>query len=76
MKKKEALQFLKKIFLTVGYFVNIGIHLSVTLCICIWLGKKFDAFFGTEPYGLLFGIVVSFPASIYSIYRRVKKILK
>ena len=57
-----------------SYFTGIGIYLATTVVVCIWLGMKFDDFFGTEPNGRLAGIFLAFPAAIYSIYHKVREI--
>ena len=57
-----------------SYFTGIGIYLATTVVVCIWLGMKFDDFFDTAPKGRLAGIVIAFPAAIYSIYHKVRMI--
>ncbi|MBQ7516347.1 MAG: AtpZ/AtpI family protein [Schwartzia sp.] len=56
-----------------SYFMGIGIYLATTVVVCLWLGMKFDECFDTAPKGRLFGIVIAFPAAIYSIYHNVRR---
>ena len=55
-----------------GLLSGVGIYVLVFLGIFIFLGKCADDFFGTGRTCTIAGIVLGFPAAIYSLYRQLK----
>ncbi|KKP38747.1 MAG: hypothetical protein UR28_C0013G0002 [Candidatus Peregrinibacteria bacterium GW2011_GWF2_33_10] len=41
-----------------------------------FLGYLVDKYFPTEPYGLIVGIVISFPIGQFMVYKKLKQLLK
>lgn len=54
-----------------GFVSGIGIHCAVTIAVCVYLGKKVDAFFAFAPWGTIGGIVAGFLAAIWSTYKKL-----
>ena len=69
----ENYEELRRVVWAASIFFGLGIYLATTVGVCIWLGMKFDEFFGTEPNGLLTGIVMGFPVAIYSVYKKMRR---
>ena len=67
----ENYEELRRVVYAASLFFGLGIYLATTVGVCIWLGMKFDAFFGTEPKGLLTGIFLGFPVAIFSLYKKM-----
>lgn len=57
-----------------SFVSGIGIHFVVTIGICIFLGRKADAYFASEPICTLIGIILGVITAIYSMYKKVKDI--
>lgn len=56
-----------------GLLSGVGIYFVVFLGIFIFLGKCADDFLGTGGHTCtIVGIVLGFPAAIYSLYRQLK----
>ena len=55
-----------------GLLSGVGIYFLVFLGICIYCGKCADDFFGTGRVCTIIGIILGFPAAIYSLYRQLK----
>ena len=55
-----------------GLLSGVGIYLAVFLGIFIFLGKCADDFLGTGRVCTIAGILLGFPAAIYSLYRQLK----
>ena len=56
----------------VGLLSGVGVYFVVFLGIFIFLGKCADDFLGTGRVCTIAGIVLGFPAAIYSLYRQLK----
>ena len=52
-------------------FFGLGFFLAANVGICIWLGWKFDGYFGTAPKGILTGIFLGFPVAILSLWKKM-----
>ena len=55
-----------------GLLSGVGIYFLVFLGIFIFLGKWADDFLGTGHVCTIVGILLGFPAAIYSLYRQLK----
>ncbi|EGL81800.1 hypothetical protein CathTA2_2815 [Caldalkalibacillus thermarum TA2.A1] len=53
----------------------IGIDLAACTVIGYWLGRQADQWLGTEPLGLIIGVLAGLGAGILSIIPVVKKFL-
>jgi F0F1-type ATP synthase assembly protein I len=67
----ENYEELRRVVHAASLFFGLGIYLATTVGVCIWLGMKFDAFFGTGQKGLLTGIFLGFPVAIFSLYKKM-----
>ena len=72
MKKNEGLLQALKAF---SFLSGIGIYIAIVVGCAIYLGKLFDDYFNTSPYGIFVGILLGFPLAIYGIYRRIKNLI-
>lgn len=59
-----------------GLVSVIGIELAILLLAGIWIGRKVDQYFGTNPIFLIIGIVLGFTIGIWSIANLIKTFLK
>lgn len=55
-----------------GLLSGVGIYFVIFLGIFIFLGKCADDFLGTGRVCTIVGIILGFPAAIYSLYRQLK----
>ena len=55
-----------------GLLSGIGIYFVVFLGLFLFLGQRADEFLGTGHICTITGIVLGFPAAIYSLYRQLK----
>ena len=55
-----------------GLLSGVGIYFVVFLGIFIFLGKCADDFLSTGHTCTIVGIILGFPAAIYSLYRQLK----
>ena len=55
-----------------GLLSGVGIYFVVFLGVFIFLGKCADDFLGTGHVCTIVGILLGFPAAIYSLYRQLK----
>ena len=55
-----------------GLLSGVGIYFLVFLGIFIFLGQCADDFLGTGRVCTIAGIILGFPAAIYSLYRQLK----
>jgi F0F1-type ATP synthase assembly protein I len=71
-EKYEKLMRAKKIQASIHTF-------SITLdniAVFAFIGYMIDKKFGFEPYGLIIGIVISFPISQIMVYKKIKQLFK
>jgi ATP synthase protein I len=54
---------------------ELGYTIAIPIVVLALLGRIADKFFGTSPWLLLAGILISIFASSWLIYRKVKEIL-
>ena len=52
---------------------GVGIYFVVFVGICVFLGYEADTAFGLGHAGRLTGILVGFPAAMYTLYRQLKR---
>ena len=55
-----------------GLLSGVGIYFLVFLGIFIYFGTCADDFLGTGRVCTIIGIILGFPAAIYSLYRQLK----
>ena len=48
---------LRQMVKAASLFFGLGFFLAANVGVCIWLGWKFDGYFGTAPKGILAGIL-------------------
>ena len=51
---------------------SLGIELAVVLGGSVWLGNKADRKYGTEPFGVLGGVLFGFIYGSYSFWKLLK----
>ncbi|MDY6269619.1 MAG: AtpZ/AtpI family protein [Selenomonadaceae bacterium] len=66
----EGIRQAMKAFSMLG---GVGVYFVVFVGICVFLGYEADEAFGLGHTGRLLGIVLGFPAAMYSLYRQLKK---
>ena len=66
----EGIRQAMKAFSMLG---GVGVYFVVFVGICVFLGYEVDEAFGLGHTGRLLGIVLGFPAAMYSLYRQLKK---
>lgn len=66
----KALKQAVKAFSLLG---GIGIYLAVFVGICGFIGNLADEKLGLGSKGKLIGIIIGFPAAIYTLYRQLKQ---
>lgn len=71
-REPKKFKLLFKYVWAASYFVGIGVSISATVLVFIWLGMKADEAFGIAPKGTIAGIALGFPSAIYSIYYQVR----
>ena len=67
--KNEGLRQAVKAFSILG---GMGIYLVVFVGICGFLGSLADSYYNLGNIGKLMGIIIGFPAAIYTLYRQLK----
>lgn len=50
---------------------NAGLTILTCIGICIWLGLKFDNYFGTYPYGLIVFSILGAASGLWSVIRKM-----
>ena len=65
---KKKLAAAKRLVWAMGFFMGLGIYLSMVAAFFVYVGMKFDEHFGTHPYGVVAGIFLGFPIAVYGIY--------
>ncbi len=48
-----------------------GLTLLVTIGLCVFLGLRFDAYFGTSPYGLIGFSILGGVTGIWSVIKQL-----
>ena len=71
-KKKTPASGMAEALRAFGLLSGVGIYFVIFLGIFIFLGKCADDFLGTGRVCTIAGIVLGFPAAIYSLYRQLK----
>ncbi len=54
------------------FLVRTTSSITVLVIIGFFGGKIFDNFFSTQPFGIIFGTVISFGCSIWSIFKALR----
>lgn len=62
---------LRQMVKAASLFFGLGFFLAANVGVCIWLGWKFDGYFGTAPKGILAGIFLGFPVAILSLWKKM-----
>ena len=62
---------LRQMVKAASLFFGLGFFLAANVGVCIWLGWKFDGYFGTAPKGILTGIFLGFPVAILSLWKKM-----
>lgn len=62
---------LRQMVKAASLFFGLGFFLAANVGVCMWLGWKFDGYFGTAPKGILTGICLGFPAAILSLWKKM-----
>ncbi len=65
---KKKLAAAKRLVWAMGFFMGLGIYLSMVAAFFVYVGMKIDEHFGTHPYGVVTGIFLGFPIAVYGIY--------
>ena len=72
MKQQPSSSGLADALRAIGLLSGAGIYLVVFLGIFLYLGQCADEFLGTGRICTIAGILLGFPAAIYSLYRQLK----
>ncbi|MGP1585479.1 MAG: AtpZ/AtpI family protein [Schwartzia sp. (in: firmicutes)] len=64
---------LRQMVKAASLFFGLGFFLAANVGVCIWLGWKFDGYFGTAPAGILTGIFLGFPVAILSLWKKMSE---
>ena len=62
--KKQSTEWVK--------YSGLGIQMTVSVIICLYLGKWIGSKFGSEIFGMLIGIFFGLFASTYNLLKQIK----
>jgi F0F1-type ATP synthase assembly protein I len=54
-----------------GPFLTLGLQLAITVVVFFFLGRWFDAWRGTDPWGMLLGLAIGVAGGMVSFFRTV-----
>lgn len=57
--------------LSAGSYLGVGLQFALSIVVFVYLGQWLDRRLGTEPWMLLFGLLIGAGGSFYSIYRKL-----
>ena len=60
-----------KIYREVAPYLNLGLQLAVTICVCIFLGIWLDKKFDLSPLFTLFFTFLGFAAGFYNFFKTI-----
>lgn len=56
--------------------LSIGIELAVSVLLFAFIGYEVDLMFKTDPFGIVFGVLLGFLGGMWNIYKMVLKDFK
>lgn len=59
---------------TFSFVSGIGFHFVVTIGVCIFIGRKSDEYFASEPTCTLIGIILGVITAVYTAYQKIKNV--